>query len=46
MIVNPWGSVLSILPSEEGVVVADIDLNYLHQLRGDFPTLKHKKLSG
>ena len=44
MIVNPWGIVQADLPIEEGVVIADIDLNYLHQLRGDFPALKHRKL--
>jgi nitrilase len=44
MIVNPWGTVLANLPLEEGVVVSDIDLKYMHQLRGDFPALKHRKL--
>jgi predicted amidohydrolase len=44
MIVNPWGDIQATLPAEEGVVIADIDLNSLHQLRGDFPTLKHRKL--
>jgi predicted amidohydrolase len=43
MIVNPWGIVQAELGSEEGTIVADIDLNYMHQLRGDFPALKHRK---
>ena len=44
MIVNPWGIVQADLPTQEGIVIADIDLEYLHQLRGDFPALKHRKL--
>jgi predicted amidohydrolase len=44
MIVSPWGNVQAVLPDGEGVVVEAIDLNYMHQLRGDFPALKHRKL--
>jgi deaminated glutathione amidase len=43
MIVNPWGKVLSLLPEGPGYVIAPIDLTYLHQLRNDFPVLKHRK---
>lgn len=45
MIVNPWGKILAILEAHEGIVVADIDLHYMHQLRGDFPALRHRKLN-
>jgi deaminated glutathione amidase len=44
MIVNPWGDVSAMLKEEVGTVVADIDLNYLYQLRQDFPVLDHRKL--
>ncbi len=43
MIVNPWGSVSAVLKDDRGVVCADIDLKFLHQLRRDFPVLNHKK---
>lgn len=43
LIVNPWGEVLASLGDEEGIVVADVDLAYLHQLRERFPVLKHKR---
>lgn len=43
MIVNPWGQVKATLPDATGAVVSDIDLPFLHQLRGDFPVLKHRK---
>ncbi len=42
MIVDPWGIVKASLPEGEGVVVAQIDLNYLHQLREEFPVLSHR----
>lgn len=44
MIVNPWGMVSAVLEDDVGVVCADIDLGFLHQLRRDFPVLSHKKL--
>jgi predicted amidohydrolase len=44
MVVNPWGKVISVLPEAIGVVTADIDLEYLRQLRQDFPVLLHRKL--
>lgn len=44
MIVNPWGVVQAVLPEEEGIVISEIQLDYLHQLRQDFPVLQHQKL--
>lgn len=43
MIVNPWGEVKASLPVAVGTLAADIDLAFLHQLRGDFPVLQHRK---
>jgi predicted amidohydrolase len=44
MIVNPWGEVLSSLADGEGVVSADVNREYLRELRQDFPVLLHRKL--
>jgi predicted amidohydrolase len=44
MIVNPWGEVLVSLADGEGVVSADINRDYLQELRQDFPVLLHRKL--
>ncbi len=44
MIVNPWGDVKASLPQGVGVIVADINLDYMHQMRQDFPALSHRKL--
>jgi predicted amidohydrolase len=44
MIVNPWGEVITVLPDGEGVISAEINPDYLRQLRQDFPVLAHRKL--
>lgn len=44
MIVNPWGDVIALLADTAGVVCADVDMDFLHQLRRDFPVLAHRKL--
>lgn len=43
MIVNPWGEVLSSKDVECGVVVGDVNFDYMEQLRKDFPVLQHRK---
>jgi len=45
MIVNPWGELQVCLASGLGVIVGEIDLNYLHKLRKEFPVLSHQRLS-
>jgi predicted amidohydrolase len=42
MIVDPWGNVMDILPSGAGFVMADIDIEQLHQIRRTFPALQHR----
>lgn len=44
MIIDPWGRVLDVLDSGEGVVVADIDLPALHELRRKMPVFSHRRL--
>lgn len=43
MIIDPWGKVLASLPSGEGVIVADLDLAYLNDIRARVPVEKHRK---
>lgn len=45
MIVDPWGRVLNRLSRGPGLVLADIDLNQLNDIRRNMPTLKHRKLN-
>lgn len=44
MIVDPWGAVQAVLSEEEGVVVTDIDFDYLRKVRGEFPVLTHRRV--
>lgn len=45
MVVDPWGGILDSLPRGSGVVLADIDLNRLHDMRRSFPVLEHRKIA-
>lgn len=44
LIVDPWGRVMSSLPEGEGVIIADIDLEYLHQTRKNIPVSEHQRI--
>lgn len=44
LIVDPWGIVQVSLPEGEGVIVADIDLDYLHQIRKNIPVGEHQRI--
>lgn len=45
MIVDPWGRILSELPEGPGIVTAEIDLDYVAQVRAELPALTHRKLA-
>lgn len=42
MIVDPWGTILAELPDGNGVITADIDLDYLHRIRKALPVQEHR----
>jgi deaminated glutathione amidase len=44
MVIEPWGSVLSVLPEGEGVVLADLDIAHLKHHRRQLPALQHRIL--
>jgi nitrilase len=44
MIIDPWGKVLNVLESGEGVITAEIDLDYLQEVRRKLPMQQHMKL--
>jgi deaminated glutathione amidase len=44
LIVDHWGAVLARLPTGEGVVVADLDLDAQAEARSRFPALRHRRL--
>ena len=44
MVVDPWGTVIAQAPDTVGVVVADLDLERLHVIRRDLPSLANRRL--
>ncbi len=44
MIIDPWGSVLDMIEIGEGIAIADIDLDYLSNVRKRMPIADQQKL--
>jgi len=44
MIVDPWGLILATAPDEETVIVADLELSLLDDVRHRLPALSHRRL--
>jgi deaminated glutathione amidase len=44
LIIDPWGKVLADAGSEPGIIYADIDTDYLNEIRKKLPSLKHRVL--
>lgn len=44
MIIDPWGKIVAELAHDAGVIVAEVDLDYLQRVRTELPCLAHLKL--
>ncbi|MEQ4306241.1 carbon-nitrogen hydrolase family protein [Plantactinospora sp. B6F1] len=44
MVIDPWGTVLGQAPDTVGIVVADLDLDRLHDIRTELPSLANRRL--
>ena len=44
MIIDPWGEILSVLPSGEGWICADFNRQRLETIRHRLPALKHRRI--
>lgn len=44
MIIDPWGKVLAEAGTEPGVIYADLDMDYLKEVRQKLPSLRHRVL--
>jgi deaminated glutathione amidase len=44
MLINPWGEIVDVLPEGEGVVVGEIDIENLTEIRERLPALKHRRI--
>lgn len=45
IIVDPWGTILDVLPNGSGYAISDIDINKLKNIRQSFPALDNRKIS-
>jgi nitrilase len=45
MIIDPWGDILQEMQLGEGCCTAEIDLDYVKQVRQRMPVAMHRKLS-
>lgn len=43
IVTDPWGEVLGSLDEKEGLLLVQIDLDRLKQVRSEFPLLKHRR---
>ena len=43
LITNPWGSIISKLDEKEGILIQDIDLEYIDEIRESLPLLRHRR---
>lgn len=44
LVIDPWGTVLTRKGAGEGLIIAEINLDYLHQLRQKMPCLEHRRI--
>jgi deaminated glutathione amidase len=44
MIIDPWGAIVAVVEKGEGVAVASIDIDWLHDLRRRMPVRSHRRL--
>ena len=43
MVVDPWGTVVARARDEAGIILAEIDLDYLDRVRRNIPSLEHRR---
>ena len=43
IVVSPWGEIVGQLNKKPGILIADINLDYVDKVRDEFPMLKHRR---
>lgn len=43
MIIDPWGQVIARVSNRPGIALAEIDLDYLNEIRASLPSLKNRR---
>ncbi len=44
MIIDPWGDILAVLDDGEGIIVAELDMDFLRRVRSSLPALQHRRM--
>lgn len=43
LVVDPWGKIIDKLDEKEGILIQNIDLDYIDEIRESLPLLKHRR---
>lgn len=43
LVVDPWGKILNILDEKEGILLSEIDLEYIYEVRKSIPVFQHRR---
>lgn len=43
LIASPWGDIINKLDEKEGILIEEIDFNYIDEIRESLPLLKHRR---
>ncbi|MFL0196401.1 carbon-nitrogen hydrolase family protein [Clostridium sp. WILCCON 0269] len=43
LVADPWGNIVNILDEKEGILLSEIDLDYINEVRESLPLLKHRR---
>lgn len=44
LVTDPWGSIIGRLDEKEGILIQDIDLQYIDEIRESLPLLNHRRI--
>ncbi len=45
LLVDPWGQIIAEAPDRPGILLGEIDIEHLEQIRKQLPSLQHRRLS-
>ncbi|WP_406541202.1 carbon-nitrogen hydrolase family protein [Clostridium ljungdahlii] len=43
LVVNPWGTITDILDEKEGILISELDLDYINDVRESLPIIKNRR---
>lgn len=43
LVVNPWGTITDILDEKEGILISELDLDYINKVRESLPVIKNRR---